>query len=200
MKEILIATGNEGKKQELLDFFQTLSFKFLSLRDFDSLKEPEETGQNFEENALLKARYYGKKLKISALGEDSGLILSAYPDKFGLRTRREIAAKNDEAWLEQFLHLLQDQPNRQATFYSAIAFFDPQTQTEKVFLGQTSGVITQHPQAKLEPGIPVSAVFIPSGHHQVFSSMSKKQKNQVSHRGKSARQMDAFLRQFDWKK
>ncbi|MCF7831067.1 non-canonical purine NTP pyrophosphatase [Candidatus Gracilibacteria bacterium] len=192
--KILIATGNEGKRREMLEVLKDLSeINFLSLQDFPKVEEPEETGSTFEENALQKAKFFANEFQIPAIGEDSGLIIEAFPDKFGLKTRREIPNKNDQEWLDVFLDMLRGQENRRATFYSASAFFDPQTNKKHVVLGTCSGVITENPQTSLEPGIPVSAVFIPEGYDCVYSAMNKKEKNEVSHRGWSMRGMVEFL-------
>ncbi len=194
MKKILIATGNKGKKKEMLSFFQGIKgIEFLSLKDFPEGEEPEEDGQDFEENAMIKAKYFAEKFNISTLGEDSGLKLTAFPEKFGLKTKREIQAKDDNEWLRKFLEMLEGAEDRTATFYSGIGYFDPETKTEKTFLGKTSGIITEFPQTPLEHGIAVSSVFIPDGGDNVYSAMTKNDKNKVSHRGKSVRQMGEFL-------
>lgn len=194
--QLLIATGNEGKKKEILEFFENLAqdFEFLTLNDFPAIEEPEEDGQTFEANALIKARYFAKAFGIPTISEDAGLILEAFPEKFGLKTRREIQADMDEEWLDKFLSLLEGAPSRAATFYSAMAFYDPQTDEEQVFMGECRGLITQQSETSLEGGIPVSAVFRPEGFDMVFSAMTKKLKNEISHRGKSARKMEEFLK------
>ncbi len=192
--EVLIATGNDGKRKEMLEVLNKLSeINFLSLKDFSEVIEPEETGSSFEENALQKAKFFAEKFQIPSLGEDSGLILEAFPNKFGLKTKREISAESDEEWLDVFLEMMKEQDNKKAIFYSACAFFDPQTNKEHVVLGTCSGIITESPQTSLEPGIPVSSVFIPDGYNKVYSAMDKKEKNEVSHRGWSMRGMVEFL-------
>lgn len=194
MRKILIATGNPGKKKEMLTFFNDLDgIEFLSLADFPETEEPEENGKTFEENAMIKAKYFAEKFEIPTLGEDSGLILSAFPEKFGLKTKREITAKDDMEWITIFLEMLEEVEDRGATFYSAMAYYDPKTKVEKTVLGTTTGVIEDFPQTPLEKGIPVSAIFTPEDLNQVFSAMSKMQKNKVSHRGKAAKMMGEFL-------
>ncbi len=194
LQKILIATGNKGKKKEMLSFFKGIEgVEFLSLKDFPEVEEPEENEKTFEENAMVKAKYFAEKFNIPTLGEDSGIKLSAFPEKFGVKTKREIKAKDDIEWLSKFLELLEKEENRTATFYSAIAYFDPVKKIEKTFLGQTSGTITEFPQTALEQGIAVSSVFIPENHDMVYSAMTKKEKNQVSHRGKSVQKMGEFL-------
>ncbi len=194
--KILIATRNEGKKKEILNFFEELEgFEFLSLKDFPAVVEPEENEKTFEGNALIKAKYFAQKFKIPTLGEDSGLILEAFPDKFGIRTRRTIQADTDVQWLEKFLEMLVGETNRRARFFSAMAFFDPIKNKEIVFLGECVGEILIKPEAEIEKGVPVSAVFLSDGAKLVFSAMGKDEKNRISHRGKSTAQMAEFLRE-----
>lgn len=193
--EITIATTNEGKKAEMLSFFSPLNdIDWKSLADFDLIEEPEETGKTFEENALQKAMYYGEKLGVPVLGEDSGFILEQFPDKFGLNTRRQFEARDDIHWLEQFLEMMEFVENRKATFYSAMAYYNPKTKEQKVILGSTHGEIEEFPQTPLEKGIPVSAVFRPDGFDEVYSAMTKAEKNTVSHRGKACQEMAEYLK------
>lgn len=196
--KILIATGNEGKLKEILEGFSLYgvgkNIEFMSLNDFPHTDdEPEENGKNYAENALIKAKYFAEKFNIATIGEDSGLELTAFPEKFGLKTKREIPAKNDKEWLTKFLEMLEGAECRQATFFSATAFFDPETGNFATFLGTTSGKITQKEEWKIEPGIPVSAVFKVDGEKKVFSAMDKDEKNKISHRGKSVKKMAEFL-------
>jgi XTP/dITP diphosphohydrolase len=165
MKKILIATGNPGKKKEIL-----------------------------EAHAILKAEYYGKKTGQLTIAEDSGLILGAFPNKFGLKTKREIKAKDDIEWLRFFLDMLEHESDRTATFYSAFGVYNPETKKSFSVLGTTSGEIVDFPAAPIEKGIPVSAVFRPDGELDVYSAMSKKKKNEISHRGKAAKKLMEYLK------
>lgn len=194
MTPITIATTNQGKAKEMQQFFAVLpDIVWQNLSDHAAVEEPEETGDTFAANAQLKARYYAQVLGVPVIAEDSGLILDAFPEKFGLRTRRELNARDDHDWLDQFLALLRDEDNRRATFYSAIAFYDPHNQTEKVVLGESGGEIVDFPQAPIEAGIPVSSVFLPDGCDEVFAAMDREDKNEVSHRGRAAAQILEFL-------
>lgn len=196
--KLLIATTNQGKKKELEEAFaqhNLSNFEFVSLRDIAFSGEPDENAETFEENALIKAKFFALQTGLPTIGEDSGLILSAFPEKFGVRTRREIDAVTDEEWLDKFLQILSSAQDRTATFYSATAFYDPQTQESATFLGSTSGTILSKPEAELEPGIPVSAVFLADGETKfVYSALSREEKNNISHRGKSVRQLVQFLK------
>jgi XTP/dITP diphosphohydrolase len=195
--KILLATGNDGKKKEMIEAFRVHGLggdiEFLSLADVSCEGDVEENGGTFEENALIKAKFFSDQVGIPSIGEDSGLVLDACPEKFGLRTRREIPEKEDNAWLSAFLALLEGETNRKSTFYSSMAYYHPETGQTFTCLGKCSGIITTEPRTELEPGIPVSAVFVPDGYDRVYSAMTKEEKNAVSHRGWSAREMAEFL-------
>ncbi len=186
MQKIILATGNAGKKKEILSFFpKDCGIKFLDLKDFDDIPEPIENGKTFEENALIKAQYYAEKFNLPAFADDSGYVVDAFPEKFGVRTKREIEAKDDIIWLEKFLEMMSETENKKAKFSCAIAYFDPSENISKAFLGETSGVIVDFPQAPIEKGIPASSVFIPDGKDEVYSALSAQEKNKISHRGKA---------------
>lgn len=195
MLKILLATGNPGKKKEILECFTEFKgqIEWLSLKDFPEVKEPEENGTDFETNAAIKATYFGKAHQVLALAEDSGLTIKAFPDKFGVRTRRELTAKDDMDWMTQFMDLMDGVEERGAHFYSSFALFDPGTGDCVTTLGNIGGEIAEFPMAPLEPGIPVSAVFIPEGKTEAYSAMTAKEKSEISHRGRSAGQMIQIL-------
>jgi XTP/dITP diphosphohydrolase len=196
-QKILIATSNPGKKREILGFFgKKLSHNFMALSgipESEKWSEPEENASSFEGNAQIKAKHFGTLSHLPTIGEDSGLILSAFPEKFGLRTKREIQAEDDMEWLVKFLELLEGQEDRRVTFYSAITFFDPQKNTAFSVLGQSSGTIALFPQAPLKKGIPVSSVFIPDGAGIVLAAMEKSEKDRISHRAQSAKKIWKYL-------
>ncbi len=58
MKPLLIATTNAGKLKEITDFFTPIGISVRSLKDFPNAPFVEETGNTFEENALIKAHAY----------------------------------------------------------------------------------------------------------------------------------------------
>lgn len=85
MKQIIIATKNQGKAKEFKDFFAKKSIEALSLLDLDqSTPDVEETGSTFEENAALKAEQIATLLDIPVLADDSGLMIDALDGRPGL--------------------------------------------------------------------------------------------------------------------
>ena len=80
IKEILIGTNNIGKYREICNLLPE-NIKKYSPKDF-KLLTPEESGESFEENSILKASYFTNKTNLPCLSDDSGLeidILNGAP-------------------------------------------------------------------------------------------------------------------------
>ena len=78
MKNILVATHNPAKLEELrfgLKKLEELGITLLSLNDVGVEKEPEETGKTFEENSLLKAKFYSNLTGLPTIADDGGLVI-----------------------------------------------------------------------------------------------------------------------------
>lgn len=197
MQKILIATGNEGKAGEMLEVLSDLPFEFVTLKELGIQNDVEETGLTHEENALLKARYFFEKSGgLPTIGEDSGISVNALSGELGIYTRRwGVGEKaSDEEWLAYFLERMQEEQDRSASFFCAAAFID--NNEEKIFTGQTVGVLTKTPQCVIPKGIPVSALFVPEGADKVYACLSKHEKNAISHRGKAMHQLKNFLENY----
>src|SRR5678816_385519 len=103
---MLIATTNPGKLREIRLVLGDLPVRLRGLDEFAPVAAPEETGQTFAENALLKARYYAAAYGLPTVADDSGLVVdplggrpgvtsarypgATYPDKF-VNLYRELA-------------------------------------------------------------------------------------------------------------
>lgn len=194
MKKILIATRNLGKYKELMEVLEVLPFNFVSLNDENIEGDVEEDGETYESNAILKAEFFGRKANLPTIADDSGILVEALAGELGVKTRRWGAGAdaNDKEWLNFFLHRLAFEKNRQAEFISVVAFYRPKQET-LIFRGECKGLILSEPEVELEPGIPLSAVFLPEGKDKVFSALNQHEKNEISHRGKAIKQCHDYL-------
>ncbi len=84
---ILIATTNQGKVEEIQDLVKGLPVKFLSLSDMSGIPEVVEDGATFEENALKKARVIAFSTQMVTLADDSGLCVDALDGRPGVLPR-----------------------------------------------------------------------------------------------------------------
>ncbi len=196
MNKILVATTNQGKFEEIKAGLEKLPLTCLFLPDMKIKTEFEEKGKTYEENAVLKARYFFKKTGILTLADDSGIEVEALKKEMGVRTRRFGAGEKatDEEWLNYFLKRMEAFPKleqRKARFICVMALFDGKK--ERIFRGEANGVITLKLQAPIRKGIPLSSCFLPDGFKQVYSALSMAEKARISHRGKALSLVKKFL-------
>lgn len=192
--KILIATRNRGKFNGLKEGLEGLPFQFVSLDDEGVEGDVVETGETYEENAILKAEYFGKIAGLITLSDDSGIVVDALANELGVKTRRWGAGEKatDTEWLDFFLKRLALEQSRKAEFICTVALYRPNLETI-TFRGETKGIILEQPVTEIEHGIPLSSVFLPEGQTRVYSALAKEEFVQVSHRGKAVRQCRDFL-------
>ena len=70
-----------GKVREFAELFERFDLEVKSLHDFPHIEEVEETGETFEENAILKADSLSRQLNAIVIADDSGLIVDALNGK-----------------------------------------------------------------------------------------------------------------------
>ncbi|MCX8031753.1 MAG: hypothetical protein N3A59_09295 [Thermodesulfovibrionales bacterium] len=101
--QIVIASRNKKKIEELKRILEGLNIKLLSINDFSGLEEVIEDGMTFEENALKKARYVCEKTGLPALSDDSGLEVEALGGRPGVKSARYAGEKaSDEDNVKNF--------------------------------------------------------------------------------------------------
>ena len=192
--KILIATHNQGKFKELMEVLHDLPFEFVSLKELGITEDVEENGKEYEDNAIIKAEFFGKLTNLPTIADDSGINIDALKGELGVKTRRWGAGEhaNDKEWLDYFLNRMNTETNKKAEFISVVAFYRPNEESI-TFRGECIGEILDKPQIELEPGIPLSAVFLPEGKDKVFSALGTEEKNKISHRGKAIKKCYEYL-------
>ncbi len=194
MQKILVATRNKGKFEGLMEGLADLPFQFVSLADEKIEGDVVETGTTYEENAILKAEFFGKRSGLVTISDDSGIVVDALKDELGVKTRRWGAGHEatDAEWLDHFLKRLTKEKSRRTEFICVVALYRPDQKTI-TFRGETDGLIMEKPEVEIEHGIPLSAVFKPDGYPKVYSAFTKSELVTISHRGKAVKKCHDFL-------
>ena len=97
---LLIGTNNRGKFREIRELLPKY-IKILSTSDFN-LKSPKENGASFEENSLIKSKYFSNKTKLICLADDSGLEIDLLDRAPGIRGRpAQGNGRGRPAWLSR---------------------------------------------------------------------------------------------------
>ena len=191
--ELVIATRNPGKVEELKALLAHLQVKIYSLDDFPPIPEVPEEGKTYAENALAKAKAVYKATGKMALADDSGLEVDALHGEPGIHTAR--FGGDDLSDHERYMYLLKKlegvpDDHRGATFRCTIAIVGP-GRVHKVVEGACRGAITRAPLGG--GGFGYDPVFVPSEYSQSFAELIPEVKNKISHRGRALEKAALFL-------
>ena len=198
MKKILIATTNLAKLEELkigLRELENLGIKLISLNDVGVEKYPEETGKTFQENSLLKAKFYGKLTSLPTVADDGGLIIPYLGNGPGVRSRRWPGYETSDEELINYtlLHLkgvkLADRTaylETCVTFYSEVHPRGDQTifEQEKI-----KGHIAKKPTGRPTNGYPFRGLFIVDKFNKYYEELTEEEHQQVNHRLKALKRL-----------
>ena len=185
MQKIVVASGNKGKLREIAEIFT--GYEVVSMQEAGFAGDIEETGQTFEENALIKARTVCAALGVPVLADDSGLCVRALGGAPGVYSARFAGSHGDDAANNALLlQKLAGVPEgeRGAYFESCVALVYPDGR-EVAASGRTYGSIMRAPQG--EGGFGYDPLFYSDELGKGFGVASPAEKNAVSHRGKALR-------------
>lgn len=177
MKEILVATHNIHKKEEIQ---QILGSDFLvkSLTDYNIHDEIVEDGTTFHENALIKAEYCFKKTRIPSLGDDSGLVVESLDGRPGIHSARYASDHDFPTNIAKVLEEMQGVENRKAYFVTVLCYYTENG--PEYFEGRVYGnLLTEN---KGHKGFGYDPIFVPEGYDKTFAEMLPEDKNKISHR------------------
>ena len=190
MTRVLLATGNAHKVAEIQ---QILGDGWhVEARDPDV----EETGETFEENALIKARSLALATGEMAIADDSGIEIDALGGAPGVRSARW----TDEGdWIPRVLRELDGvpPPGRGCSYVCAAAVVwpagtGPDGRSEAVVRGTVEGVVPAEPRGT--GGFGYDPVMQPTeGDGRTFAEMSDDEKHALSHRGRAFRLLVPLL-------
>ena len=198
MKKIVLATGNAGKVREIADIFKPLPTAIVAQTDL-GLESPEETGDTFVANALLKARHAAEQTGLPAMADDSGICVDALQGRPGVRSARyagEDATDDDN--VDQLLDALKDIPDteRGGGFHCAAVLAFPDERSPIVVEAVWRGTILH--ERRGIGGFGYDPVFLDSASGLTGAELSRDDKNKISHRGKAFRQLrDIVQEQLD---
>jgi XTP/dITP diphosphohydrolase len=184
--ELVIASTNIHKIREFRAMLKAFPrFDLLSLCDFPQYVPPEETGQTFEENAVLKAVHAAKTLHRWVIADDSGLVVPALNGAPGVYSARYAGNNatdldNRKKLLEQMKHLLEE--DRSAYFECCIALASP-TGIKKCTRGTCEGTLLS--QERGGSGFGYDPLFVKHGYNKSFAELEESTKNRISHRRKA---------------
>ncbi len=191
--DLLLASQNPGKLNEMRQLAAGLPFRVLRPADLGLLQAPEETGTTFLENATLKALHYGRLSGRLTVADDSGLAVDALDGGPGLHSSRFGGDGASDLYRNRLLLAkLEGVPRerRGARFTSAVAVVRGD---EVLFRAQESveGLIAE--EMRGENGFGYDPLFFYPPFGKTFGEVPRADKDRVSHRGKSFARLREFL-------
>ena len=202
IKTIIFATGNAGKIREIKEIFKELDLTILSMKEAGVSADPEEDGESFEDNSIIKAKAvrklvdesYPEPSQVLVMADDSGLEVDYLDKAPGIMSARFMGhdtsydIKNNE-----ILKRLEGVPDekRTARFVCAVS---------AVFSGGEALVTRQTMEGRIgyeiegNNGFGYDPIFIPDGYDVTSATISPEEKNEISHRGKALRSMLKMIR------
>lgn len=180
--------------REFRDMFKTFKhLELISLHQFAHYAAPEETGQTFKENAILKAEHAAKHLNLWVLADDSGLVVPALNGDPGVRSSR-YAGENatDFENRQKLMHAMEDfqGQSRTAYFECCLALASP-AGLKKCVEGICEGHLIHEPKGR--NGFGYDPLFIKNDYEKTFAELDDSIKIRISHRRKAFERLYNFL-------
>ena len=195
ISKLLIGTNNRGKYKEISNLLPKY-IKTHSTSEF-KLKSPREDGQTFEENSIIKSKYFSKKTKLICLADDSGLEIDILNKSPGIYSARWGGKKGDfnKAINRVYKELSKrdrnwKQKKIRARFICALSI----TYLDKNILtvaGKVEGSISDIPKGN--NGFGYDPIFIPKNKKKTFGEMSSSEKYKMDHRYNAFKKIKKFL-------
>ena len=194
--KLLIGTNNKGKLKEIRDLLPKY-IKTYSTDDYN-LKSPREDGLTFEENSLIKSKYFSKKSKLICLADDSGLEIDILNKDPGIYSARWGGKNGDfkKAIKKVYRELSKKDKNWQkkkikARFVCAlsICFLDKKIVSVQ---GKVEGFISNEPRGK--NGFGYDPIFMDFKTDLSAAELDFNLKNKISHRGQALQKLKHKLR------
>ena len=196
IEKIIIGTHNAGKFKEICDLLPKNIIK-LSPKDLN-IPSPEETGKSFEENSLIKAKYFTTKTDLTSISDDSGLVIDLLSGAPGIFSSRWAGLKNDfNVAIEKVYEELKrvkfkwdEKKNVKARFVSCLTIYWPSGESVSS-IGMVEGKISQIKKGK--NGFGYDPIFIPNGYKKTFGELKPQEKLQIDHRSKAFKKISYFF-------
>lgn len=199
MTRLLIATTNPAKLSEYRLLLGPFALEPISLAGAAIAESPEETGENFRENALIKARFYFERAGIPTLADDGGLEVDALGGEPGVRSHRWLTEgeNSDRALAEEVIRRMQgvEKQRRTARIKAAIALVwrEDGSTHEAVAEDAIEGMIPPRAYPEIRPGFPYRAVLWLPDRACYLAELGDEEEARISQRSKALQRLRPSL-------
>jgi XTP/dITP diphosphohydrolase len=188
--ELVLSTRNAHKLRE----FSALLAPHRVVPLPDEVELPPETGETFEENAIVKARAAAGATGCVAIADDSGIAAAALGGRPGVYSARYAGeGATDEQNLAKLLDEVPAGGDRRVSYVAAIAYVDPDNGEVHTVEGRCEGTLADDPRGS--GGFGYDPAFVPADRDdgRTMAELSQEEKDAISHRGRAARALLDWL-------
>lgn len=189
MRDLVIATRNQGKLREIREILKDVPFNVLGLDTFPDAPEVVEDADTFAGNAEKKAQTISIHTGRLTLADDSGLVVDALGGAPGVLSARFAGddatdSINNAKLLEELNGIVT--ADRQAAFHCAMVSVDPDCGISH-FSGILKGMILEEMQG--DGGFGYDPLFMVREYGVTLAQLPLETKNRISHRGQALRSL-----------
>ena len=193
MKTLFVGTSNSHKVKEIENIFRLngIEVDIKTPKDFNDESDPLEDGLSFEENAIIKTKFYYDKYKIPCIGEDSGICIEYLNNEPGIHSKRFLGYLNDYDKNEYILNLMQGISNRKATFHDVVCYIDFNGNIH-TFEGINHGEISLEQRGN--EGFGYDPIFYIPSLNKTEAELGQEYKDRNSHRALAFRKLIEYIK------
>lgn len=202
MNKLLIATTNQAKFDEISRYLSGLNAKLVNLSWVGITEKAPETGKTFEENAVMKARFYLSKTGLPTLADDGGFEIDALNGEPGVASHRWVH-KDREATDEELIshtisklkHVPEKKRGAQLTVVLVFATPEGELHTSE---DAVRGIIPLQPAEHRTPGFPYrSLLFLPElGKFYDHAQLTHEEMARYNHRKRALAKLAPVLMEY----
>ena len=195
IKKLVIGTNNRGKLKEIRNLLPK-NIEIISTSHL-KIKSPRENGKNFQQNSLIKSKYFSKKTNLTCLADDSGLEIDLLNKNPGIYSARWGGKNSDfnKAIKKVYKELDKKDENWKlkkikARFVCALSI---SYLNKKIIcvIGKVEGKIAHKPKGT--NGFGYDPIFIPNNKKKTFGQMKSSEKYKIDHRYQAFKKLKKFF-------
>ncbi len=194
MKQIVLASNNEGKLREIHELLAPLDLDVIPQGAL-GITEADEPHHTFVENALAKARHAAQASGLPALADDSGICIAALDGEPGVHSAYYAGhPRSDDANNRKVVAALAGKTDRRAHYYCVMVLVRRPDDPEPLIAeGRWHGEVIDTPRGS--GGFGYDPHFLLPELGRTAAELAPAEKNAISHRGKALRRLLLLLRE-----
>ena len=195
INKLLIGTNNRGKLKEIRNLLPK-NIEILSISHL-KIKSPREIGKNFQQNSLIKSKYFSKKTNLTCIADDSGLEIDLINKNPGIYSARWGGKNSDfnKAIKKVYKELHKKDKNWKSKKIKArfVCALSISYLNKKIIcvIGKVEGKIAHKPKGT--NGFGYDPIFIPNNKKKTFGQMKSSEKYKIDHRFQAFKKLKKFF-------